>query len=125
MQYHLKGIKFRPQKRKIRDWKLVSTDSLMEEIERDEKLMNIFSHSDPNYVANTIIEQMNKIVNYIAPPRVVTVKDNSGFHEDDETKDLKREADIKLNNAIRDDDLEARKKYRATRNKYMRKTNKF
>ena len=89
----------------------------MEVIQENTNLMAVFKFYDPDYVANAIVEEMNQIVNDIAPTRIIqTKKEYIAFHNE-ESKNLKVEADESLNRAITNNDKDEWKHYQRIRNK--------
>ena len=92
----------------------------MHAIEKNTRLMSIFVHQDPDTVANIIVEEMNRIVNEIAPAKIIqTRKDHLSYHTA-ETKELKEETDKALEKAINDNENEDWRLFRSTRNRYRK-----
>ena len=120
LKYHSKELKTNPAMIRIRDWRLVNANSLMKEIDSNENLGSIFKHTDPDVVANMIIEEMNLIVNKIAPAKLVQYKAKEVEYLNDETRDMKKESEERLTEAIKYNKNEDWNHYKNLRNRYRR-----
>ena len=98
-QFHIKELQTQEQFYITRNWKLINSNALMNRIENNENLANIFSHTDPDTIANIIITEMNIILDSIAPPKTVQRKSRDRSHKDDLLEELKSESDCQLEEA--------------------------
>ena len=55
----------------MRDRTKLNATNLLKLINENEKLMNVFNENDPDTIADTVITEMNKIVENLAPGRRV------------------------------------------------------
>ena len=53
-----------------RDWRLVTTNSLEFAVNTNDALDSIFYSQDPEYIAFTINNELNNIINSLAPPKI-------------------------------------------------------
>ena len=67
--YNNKKIKSTQQFRTIRDYKLLTKDILNEYFSHNDTLNTIFNYTDPELVANILINEITRIINCIAPLR--------------------------------------------------------
>ena len=58
--YSCNQIEIPPRFHTFRNQKLLTKDKLLNEINKNVKLQNIFKSNDPNYIANTIICELSK-----------------------------------------------------------------
>ena len=79
---------------------MVKTDSLMRDIKSNEKLESIFKHNDPDIIANIIIDEMNKIIKHITPAELIQYKVKEAEYVDEEVKQLRKEAESKIEDAM-------------------------
>ena len=103
----MEEIKDGPLLVRIRDWKLITTESLINAIEKNKKLMSIFKYLSQNIVANTIVEEFDRIINEIAPPKIIKARADYLKYHTNLSLDLKAEAEESLDKAISDNTLEA------------------
>ena len=124
-QYHVKELVNQEQFILIRNWKLVNSTILMNHIESNLNLTEIFSLTDPDEIAKTIILEMNKILEEIAPSRIVQKRSYEKTHKCEELDQLKKQSDCQLEIAINSSDREEYRLYNRLRNKFQRKTTEF
>ena len=89
----------------------------MKEIEENEKLMRIFELEDPNSIAETIVEEMNIILEELAPSKVIQLNNRSQPWQTTETKQLIKEADESLGNAVKYNEVISWRLYKRAKNK--------
>ena len=124
LKYHSKELRSNPSMIRVRDWKRINADSLMKEVDANEHLETIFKHNDPDTVANIIVEELNRIVNAIAPARLVQYKSKENDYSNKETKDLRKEAEGMLKEAIENNRDEDWTHFKNLRNRYKRMARK-
>ena len=122
--YHCKILKRKQQFRRTRNFSLLNSDILTKEIENNAKLQEIFSLEDPDEIANVMVAELNRIVEDIAPSRIIQVTNKSQPWQNKETKEAIHDADKSLNNAIKYNDIVAWNLYRKARNKAIKKMKK-
>ena len=69
--YHCKLLKTPVKFRRIRNFNLITSESLMQKIIECESLQTAFQETDPEEKIKTIIRELNRIIEEIAPSRVV------------------------------------------------------
>ena len=72
---------------------------------------------DPDEIANTLVKEMNMIVEDIAPSRTVQASKRYQPWHTEETREILDEADKALSEAINYNDVEHWRTFRLTRNK--------
>ena len=85
---------------KIREWENINSDSLMSEIEDNANLQSIFSLTDQNDIAETIVKELNDIIEILAPARIVQQRSHKYGYQCQELNNLKKESDSLLDKAI-------------------------
>ena len=73
----------------------------MEAIENNTRLNSIFAYDDPDTIANILIEEYNRIINTLAPEKVVQVTKEDLPYFNKAILELKHEADAELTKAIK------------------------
>ena len=120
LQLHTKEIKDNIQFIKIREWKALTADNLMQKIKENERINKIFHYEDPEIVAKILIEEMNAIIEEIAPIRIVQRKGNEAERLNEEMKQYKRDTEDQLEKAIKDNNIEDWRVFRGMRNQLHR-----
>ena len=105
-QYHTKELPERIQFIKIREWRRLVTGKLMDEIEKNENLNHIFRMDNPNEIAETLVKEMNTIIETIAPLKIVQKSSKNNLYSFPETEDIRKDTEAQLENAIRSNDVE-------------------
>lgn len=70
-QYHCEELVFNPQFMKTRRYVDLTRDAMQTYINNSERLNSILSKTNTNVVTNTVIEEYNNMINYIAPPHII------------------------------------------------------
>ena len=120
MQYHIKPLKIRPQFRRIRNHQLINSDIITEKIGENERLQRIFEEEDPDIIAETIIAEMNRIIEDIAPSKLVQIKGSLEPWSSSDTEEVKNKAEEQLQKAITSGDIEDWRLFRSFRNQAFR-----
>ena len=115
-QYHCKAILRKPQIRKVRNWKNLTHDNIMNLLESNEKIQSAFQEEDPDKIASIIVEELNDVVETLAPAKTVQNKKENYPYITREVKDLKKEAEYFLEDAIKNKDRNQWKEYTKRRN---------
>ena len=105
LQIHAKDLWRRPKIRKIRDWRKIQPEILMEAIENNTRLNSIFAYNDPDKIANILIEEYNRIINTLAPEKIIQVTKEDLPYFNKAILELKHEADAELTKAIKGKNL--------------------
>ena len=124
-QFHVKELQTQDQFFFTRNWKLINSSSLMQMIENNERLQDIFRYTDPETIATIIVEELNKIIDEIAPPKTIQIRGRDSKHKNEELEELKSESDHQLEKAINTGDRDEYRLYTRLKNKFQRKTKKF
>ena len=74
--YNNKKIRATQQFRTIRDYKLLTKHTLNEYFSHNDTLNTIFNYTDPEIVANVLINEITLIINCIAPPKKIQCSNN-------------------------------------------------
>ena len=104
--FHAKDIVDRPQYLLTRDWSNMNRENLISEMSSNPNLPLIFKMTNPNKIWNIIFEEMNKIINKLASPKVVKCSKDWEPYLNDEIKTQMDEAHLELNKAISSGALE-------------------
>ena len=115
-QYHSQVLRKRTQFRRIRDSKLITTDSLTYHITNNQRLQTIFELEDPEVIAATIIAEINRIIEDIAPSKVVQMKDHAEPWKDEDVKEIIGDAEKQLEKAINTNNIEEWRWFKSLRN---------
>ena len=70
-QFHIKELEINQQFICTRNLNLLNSEKLMNSIEDNEKLTEVFKYTDPDKIADVVINEMNSIVEDIAPSKIV------------------------------------------------------
>ena len=70
--FNIKIPKQQPKYRRKRDFRLIYRESLIEALKINPGMQNVFHYSDPNVIANIIMETLNEIIDTLAPPKDCT-----------------------------------------------------
>ena len=116
LQFHSRSISTNEQFIKIRKWDLINSDNFMSEIKECENLNLIFHSSDPEFIASTIVYEYNRIINKLAPARVVQRRNKDDFCLDQEAAEIKTTANQQLNLAINTKSRDEFRQYNVYRN---------
>ena len=71
MQYHVKTLKMQTLFMMIRNFNVIDIYAIMNLIDQNETLEQIFKFSDPDRIAEPIIVELNPIINKLTPPQIV------------------------------------------------------
>ena len=121
IQYHARTLRQRPQFKRIRDHKLVTREILMEHVGSNSRLQNIFASSDPDYIAETIVSEMNRILEEISPSKVIQCTKSYEPWKTRDTTEIQRITEKQLEHAIETSDIEEWRLFQSMRNQ----ANKF
>ena len=123
--YHVKDISRKPQYRRFRSYKYMNLEALMNLIESSEKLNEtFFSKTDPDDIAETLIEEYNRILNTIAPSKRVPIRKEETKYLDENIKEMKSYAESKLTEAINKNNNENWRIARYARKQYEKALDK-
>ena len=78
----------------------------MHEINNNEELQSVFSEECPDKIFTTIITELNRIIDKLAPAKLIQLKKNDSPYMSEELKELEEELDNQLNTAIRSKEIE-------------------
>ena len=120
-QFHVNCIRAKPQFGRNQDTSQLNSENLMSKIEESDVLEKIFQKTDPDEIAEYIVLELNRIIEELAPSRIVQVKHNFEPWENEETREVLREANEQLSIAIQYNRVEEWRLFRYLRNK-ARKT---
>ena len=126
-QIHAKDIEDKPQFIRVRDWSLVTSENIMREIKENERLNGIFNYQDPDIVAEILVEELNNILEKIAPSKVVQMRKENN-PRDKETLRKKKECDQQLEIAIEKNENEEWRLHKSLRNqltKWLERINRM
>ena len=84
---------------KVRKNNILTSANLMPLVEANERLQSVFSVSDPELIAEILIDKMDKIVNSVAPFKVVQLDRKDRLNVTRETREIIRHADDLVTNA--------------------------
>ena len=115
-QYHSRTLRQRPQFKRIRDHSMINSEILMEQIGLNSRLQNIFASSDPDYIAETLIAEMNRILEDVSPSKVVQCKKSYEPWKTHEATEIERKVEEQLEHAIQSSDLDEWRLFRSLRN---------
>ena len=115
--YHAKDLKIRQKQIRIRNHKLITSESLMRGIEENERLQRIFESEDPDYIAETIVAETNRIIEDIAPSKLIQCKKSHEPWATEDTEQIRKETESQLETAIATKDIEEWRLFRVLRNK--------
>ena len=96
----------------------------MDLIDVNSNLEEIFQKSDPDEIAETMITEMDNIIQTLAPSKIVQRRPKDETKYSQETRDLKEDSDKQLEHAISVGNNEEFRLYNAKRNKFQRELNK-
>ena len=97
----LNQIVINQQFRKVRSRKNLIASVLMPLIDENENLQKIFSTSDPEIIASTLTKEIDDIIEYVAPSKLIQIKKTDKLRITKETKDKIKEADKAVTNATK------------------------
>ena len=120
LNFHSDILKSKPQFRETRNFNNINADVLMEEINNNAKLQGLFALKCPNKIFNILIEEINNIINKIAPAKLIQIKRKDHPYMNNDLKELKKELDDQLNNAIVTKELEEWRLYKTLRNSFFK-----
>ena len=115
-QYHSSTLRQRPQFKRVRNHKLLNSDVLMEHIARNERLQRIFEETDPDFIAETLIAEMNRILEDISPSRLIQCRRNYEPWKTKDTEDVSNTVRSQLEVAVRSSNIEEWRYFRILRN---------
>ena len=92
----------------------------MNEIKRNERLDSLFSKEDPDEITEILINEMNEIIERIAPVKVVQRKSNEKNYDNKETAEFRKETEAQLEKAIRLNEIEEWRIFRSMRNQLLK-----
>ena len=72
--YSEKSINIPQNMIKFRDNKLITKHLLSEYIANNQPLNDLFSYTDPDSIANTLVSELSNIIDIIAPPKIIQAK---------------------------------------------------
>ena len=72
--FNIQIPKQQPKYRRIRNFKLVNRESLVEALKVNPNIQQVFHHSEPNIIAEIIMDNLNQIIDVLAPLRIVPIK---------------------------------------------------
>ena len=99
-QYHARTLRQRPQFKRVRDHKLLNSQILMEHVGMNARLQSIFQFSDPDYIAETLIAEVNRILEDISPSRVIQCNKSYEPWKTRETVEVEKTVEHQLEKAI-------------------------
>ena len=73
-QMHVQDLEENIQFMKVRNWKMITSERLMEKIKDNEELNAVFKYRDPDKIAETMVLELNNILEEVSPSRVVEKK---------------------------------------------------
>ena len=117
-QYYSKEAIYQPKFFFKRNVKLLTKSELTKYILLSTPLQSIFQSQDPNYIANTIMMELNNIIEVIAPAKKVQVKKNFHPFLSEEHVKLKNEVNDHLTQAIFSKSKQNWNIFRTQRNRY-------
>ena len=120
-QYHSKETLYQPKFFFKRNVKLLTKCELTKYILLSTPLQTIFQSQDPNYIANTIMNELNNIIEIIAPAKKVQFKKKYQPFLSQELLQDQNEVNDLLTEAIFSKSPQDWNKFRAQRNKYNNK----
>ena len=101
---------------KTREWANLNKENILQEVIYNENLNKILSMTNTNDIWNNLIEELNTIINKIAPTRIIQIKKNSMPYFNKELDENIKECDEQLTKAITTKELEEWRLYRSMRN---------
>ena len=116
MQYHTNELKEEQQFRMVRNWANLTPENMMVMIMKNVKLNSILSMHQTNKVWNIFLEEINTIINTLAPAHIIQIKSNHEPYMNEELKEYVKEADEQLDKAITSGAIEEWRLYRQLRN---------
>ena len=116
MQYHTNELKEEQQFRMVRNWTNLTPENMMVMIMKNVKLNSILSMQQTNKVWNIFLEEINTIINTLAPAHIIQIKSNHEPYMNEELKEYVKEADEQLDKAITSGAIEEWRLYRQLRN---------
>ena len=69
---------------------------------------------------NIIVEEYNRAINSIAPPKIVQCRKNDRLYNNEEVREAEREADEKLFKSIRSNEIENWREYKRAKNLFTK-----
>ena len=106
LTYTTNSIIKHPTTKKIRDWGKITQSKVTKCIQNSYLLNSIFTYTDPNLIVKILLDELNLIVNHLAPEKIVNFEIN---HSPYLTKELKNEQKTKkslINKAIKSNTYE-------------------
>ena len=117
--YKTKPINLQPRFRMSRNIANLTKDNLIREVENSQPLQTIYNFDDPNYVAETIQNELNRIINKLAPKKRTQIRNKKNYI-DHEFLDKKKSVDKLLTTAIKSRLREDWMKFKYFRNSLYR-----
>ena len=74
--YNHKPKNLKPRFRMVRDNSKLTKDNLIHEVENNPNLQNLYNLTDPNQVANVLQNELNHIINRLAPKSRVQIRND-------------------------------------------------
>ena len=97
---------------------MIYRESLLEALKLNPNMQGVFHHSDPNKIAEIIMQTLNQIIDILAPLRIVPIKKDHIPYIDSETRRALKINKVQLTEAISSKtDLAKWRVYRKNRNK--------
>ena len=93
--YNNKHLNIRPTYRLKRDFNLLNTDILTYCCDKNDRIDTVFYYDTPDKIADILINELNTIIQTIAPSRLIQCKNryNKWYNKDIETQaDIKNKA---------------------------------
>ena len=72
--FNIEIPKQQPKFRKIRNFKLIYRESLIEALKINKKIQTVFHYENPNKIAEIIMGTLNELIDTLAPLRIVPIK---------------------------------------------------
>ena len=69
--YNCKNIEIPPLFHKFRDQKLLTKQALTTLFNSNQNISSIFNYEDPNVIANILINELNSIIESLAPEKLI------------------------------------------------------
>ena len=117
LRFHTKDLIQSPQFMKKRDTRNLIRENIAPLIIQNIELNSVFTMTNTNKIAQIILTELNDIIEYLAPSRIVQVRIDNLPYINEETREYIREADIQLNLAITSKDVSEWRIYKYMRNR--------
>ena len=92
----------------------------MKLIDASEKLLSVFSMNNPNFIAENILFEYNRIVDEIAPAKRVDMNKKGLPYIDEELKEMKKEVENRITYAIENPTTDEWRIVKHMRNQYSK-----